>query len=314
MAQAETTGGVNVRYVEWGPIIAGAFAAAAISFLLLTFGSAIGLSLASPWPNSGASATTIGVVVAIWSVIVQVSGFAGGGYLAGRMRSRWVESPSEGDFRDGAHGFLVWAVGIVFGAGLLALGGISAIQTGVQSAAVIGAGATAGATNAATRQFNTADYATDFLLRPAANQTPVTTTPATPQQQTDLRPEINRILSLGIRDQSISARDRTYLAQVVAQRTGLPEADAQKRVDETIAEAQRLEVQAREAADKARKAAILAAFLTAASLLASIIAAVAAASLGGKHRDQNVYPHFMGRRFWSLKHRGERNGLESRRR
>ncbi|HRF07509.1 MAG TPA: hypothetical protein PL193_02520 [Xanthobacteraceae bacterium] len=294
-----TTGGVAVRYVEWGPIIAGAFAAAAISFLLLTFGSAIGLSLASPWPNAGASATTIGVVVAIWSILVQVSGFAFGGYLAGRMRSRWAESQSEGDFRDGAHGFLVWAVGIVFGAGMLALGGISAIQTGVQSAAVIGAGATAGATNAATRmQFNTADYATDFLLRPAANQTPVTTTSTTPQQQTDIRPEINRIFSSGIRDQSISARDRTYLAQVVAQRTGLPEADAQKRVDETIAEAQRLEVQARETADKARKAAILAAFLAAASLLASIIAAVASASLGGKHRDQNIYPHFMGRRFW----------------
>jgi hypothetical protein len=302
MAQAVTTGGVSARYVEWGPIIAGAFAAAAISFLLLTFGSAIGLSLASPWPNSGASATTIGVVIAIWSIIVQVSGFAGGGYLAGRMRSRWAESPGEGDFRDGAHGFLVWAVGIVFGAGLLALGGISAIQTGVQSAAVIGAGATAGATNSARSQFNTTDYATDFLLRPApqtANQNPGTvTTQTTPQQSGDIRPEINRIFSLGIRDQSISARDRTYLAQIVAQRTGLPEADAQKRVDETIAEAQRLEIQAREAADKARKAAILAAFLTAASLLASIIAAVAAASLGGRHRDQNIYPHFMGRRFW----------------
>lgn len=302
MAQTVTPGGVAARYVEWGPIIAGAFAAAAISFLLLTFGSAIGLSLTSPWPNSGASATTIGIVVAIWSIIVQVSGFAGGGYLAGRMRSRWAESPTEGDFRDGAHGFLVWAVGIVFGAGLLALGGLSAIQTGVQSAAVIGAGATAGATNAATRQFNTSEYATDFLLRPAPTataQNPATVvTPATPQQPNDIRPEINRIFSLGIRDQSISARDRTYLAQVVAQRTGLPEADAQKRVDETIAEAQRLEVQARAAVDKARKATILAAFLTAASVLASLIAAVASASLGGRHRDQNIYPHFMGRRFW----------------
>jgi hypothetical protein len=303
MAQVVTTGGVSTRYLEWGPIIAGAFAAAAISFLLLTFGTAIGLSLASPWPNTGASATTIGVIVAIWSVIVQVSGFAGGGYLAGRMRSRWAESPGEGDFRDGAHGFLVWSVGIVFGAGLLALGGLSAIQTGVQSAALVGAGATAGATSAATRNpFNTADYATDFLLRPApltVNQTPGTvTTPPVQQQSNDIRPEINRIFSLGIRDQSISARDRAYLAQVVAQRTGLPEADAQKRVDETIAEAQRLEIQAREAADKARKAGILAAFLTAASLLASIIAAVASASLGGRHRDENIYPHFMGRRFW----------------
>lgn len=293
------------RYVEWGPIIAGAFAAAAISFLLLTFGSAIGLSLASPWPNAGASATTIAIVIAIWSVLVQISGFAAGGYLAGRMRARWVTSPTEGSFRDGAHGFLVWAVGIVIGAGLLALGGLSAIQTGVQSAAVVGAGVTAGATNAAARNqpFNTADYATDFLLRPAppaANATPGTvTTPAAPQQNGgDVRPELNRIFSLGIRDQSISARDRDYLIQIVSQRTGLSQEDSQKRVNEAIAEAQRLEVQAREAADKARKAGILAAFLTAASLLASMLAAVASASLGGRHRDEDNYPLFLGKRFW----------------
>jgi hypothetical protein len=299
------TGASSVRYVEWGPIIAGAFAAAAISFLLLTFGSAIGLSMASPWPNAGASATTIGVVVALWSVLVQISGFAAGGYIAGRMRSRWLESPSEGRFRDGAHGFLVWAVGIVVGAGLLALGGLSAIQTSVQSAALVGAGATAGATNSLTRNqpFNTADYATDYLLRSApvaTNQTPgtVTTPPTATQTGPDLRPEVNRIFSLGIRDQSISARDREYLALLVSQRTGLPQPEAQKRVDETIAEAQRLEIQAREAADKARKAGIVAAFLTAASLLASIIAAVSAASLGGRHRDEDTYPHFMGRRFW----------------
>jgi hypothetical protein len=301
------TGVAVGKYLEWGPIIGGAFAASAISFLLLTFGSAIGLSLASPWPNAGASATTIGVVVAIWSIIVQVGGFAAGGYLAGRMRSRWLESSSEGNFRDSAHGFLVWAVGVTLGAGLLALVGVSTIQTGIQSAAVVGAGATAGATNAATRnQLNPSEYATDLLLRPTAtvqpNQTPGTiTTPSTPIQQsgqTDVRPEVNRIFSLSIRDRQISARDRDYLSSLVSQRTGLAQPEAQKRVDESVMEAQRLEVQAREAADKTRKAGIIAAFLAAASLLASIVAAAAGASLGGRHRDSETYPHFMGRRFW----------------
>ncbi len=304
---APATGVAVARYVEWGPIIGGAFAASAISFLLLTFGSAIGLSLASPWPNAGASATTIGVVVAIWSIIVQVGGFAAGGYLAGRMRSRWHESANEGSFRDSAHGFLVWAVGVTIGAGLLALVGVSALQTGVQSAAAIGAGATAGATNVAARsQLNPSEYATDLLLRPTAtaqaNQTPGTiTTPATPTQQSgqmDVRPEVNRVFSLSIRDRQITARDRDYLTSLVSQRTGLAQPEAQKRVDEAVAEAQRLEVQVRDAADKTRKAAIIAAFLAAASLLASIVAAAAAASLGGRHRDSDTFPHFMGRRFW----------------
>lgn len=305
---APATGVAAVKYLEWGPILGGAFAASAVSFLLLTFGGAIGLSLASPWPNAGASATTIGVVVAIWSIIVQVGGFAAGGYLAGRMRSRWAEPGNEGSFRDGAHGFLVWAVGVTVGAVLLALVGLSTLQTGLQSAAVVGAGATAGATNAAVKgQLNPSDYATDLLLRPSAtttqtNQTPgsVTTqnTPTLQSGQTDVRPEVGRIFSLSIRDRQITARDRDYLTSVVSQRTGLAQPEAQKRVDEAVAEAQRLEIQIRDAADKTRKAGILAAFLAAASLLASIVAAVASASLGGRHRDSDTYPHFMGRRFW----------------
>jgi hypothetical protein len=288
-----------VRYLEWGPIIGGAFAASAISFLLLTFGGAIGLSLTSPWPDAGASATTIGVVVALWSVVVQVTGFAAGGYLAGRMRTPWRESTGEGSFRDGAHGFVVWAVGVTIGAGLLALGGLSALQTGVQSAAVVGAGATAGAANAATR-INPADYATDLLLRPSANanQNPGTVTTQNQTQQGDPRAEITRVFSLSIRDRQLTARDRDYLATLVSQRTGLTQDESQKRVDEAVAEAQRLEVQARAAADKARKTGILVAFLAAASLLASIIAATAGAALGGRHRDTDTYPHFMGRRFW----------------
>jgi len=289
-----------VRYLEWGPIIGGAFAASAISFLLLTFGGAIGLSMTSPWPDAGASATTIAVVVALWSVLVQVSGFAAGGYLAGRMRTPWRESSSEGSFRDGAHGFVVWAVGVTLGVGLLALGGLSALQTGVQSAAVIGAGATAGATNAA-RNLNPADYATDLLLRSGntnTNQTAGTVTTQTPNQQPDARPEITRIFTTSIRTRELTARDRDYLTSIVSQRTGLAQPEAQQRVNEAVAEAQRLEVEVRAAADKARKTAILTAFLAAASLLISIIAATAGAALGGRHRDTDTYPHFMGRRFW----------------
>jgi hypothetical protein len=292
----------NRPYVEWAPIVAGAIAASALSFLLLTFGGAVGLSLTSPWPNSGASATTVAVVIALWAVFVQVSAFTAGGYLAGRMRSRWMESAEESDFRNGAHGFLVWALGVCLGALLLGLGGLSALQTATQSAAVIGAGATAGASNAAAQRIATgpADFATDLLLRPAA--TPAAQTPANPAAPaapaTDVRPEVNRIFANAIQNRSLQARDRDYLARLVAARTGVDQAEATKRVDEAVAEAQRLEVAAREAADKARKAAILTAFLAAASLLISAVAAAGGASLGGRHRDESKNPYFLGKRFW----------------
>src|SRR5262245_29004472 len=104
-------------YLDWGPVLGGAIAAAAISFLLLTFGGAIGLSLTSPWPYAGASALAVTVAVGWWTVMVQIGSFAAGGYLAGRLRSRQEDSAiDEVRFRDGAHGFMVWALGILVGA------------------------------------------------------------------------------------------------------------------------------------------------------------------------------------------------------
>ena len=96
----------------------------------------------------------------------------------------------------------------------------------------------------------------------------------------------------------MTARDRDYLTPVVANRTGLPEAEAQKRVDEAVTEAKNLEIKAREAADKARKTALITGFLAAASLLIGLAVACAGASLGGRHRDENRSPEFFGHRFW----------------
>ena len=110
------TAAAKPSYLEWGPILAGAIAAAALSFLLLTFGGPVGLSLTSPWPGTGAKLWVVALALAWWMVLVQIGSFAAGGYLAGRMRSRWMDSrSSEGAFRDSTHGFMVWAVG-VFGA------------------------------------------------------------------------------------------------------------------------------------------------------------------------------------------------------
>src|SRR5215471_7130840 len=105
------------HYLSWGAIVAGALCAAAISFVLLTFGSAIGLSAVSPWPHVGLSPTVALLIAALWVAIVQVFAFAAGGYVAGRVRNSWGSVVAhERRFRDGMHGLLVWAVGLLVGA------------------------------------------------------------------------------------------------------------------------------------------------------------------------------------------------------
>lgn len=276
-------------YLEWGPIIGGAVAAASLSFLLLTFGGAIGLSLTSPWPDTGARLWVVSLAVAWWMVLVQIGSFAAGGYLAGRMRSRWSDSEPESGFRDSTHGFMVWAVGVLFGAVVLAIVGLSSAKTAAQSASVVAAGSA-----------TPADYAVDLLLRPQSSQ-PGTTVDLKSTGGGDLeaaRAEANRIFASAIKNQAISERDRTYLGQIVIARTGMPEAEAQSRVDAAIAEARDLELKARQQVDKARKATVITAFIAGVSLLISLAAAIVAAGAGARHRDENRIPTFAGHRFW----------------
>ncbi len=201
-------------YLEWGPVFAGAIAAAAISFLLLTFASAIGLSLTSPWPNAGARLWVVALAVAWFAVVVQIGSFAAGGYLAGRMRSRWGESETEeGQFRDNAHGFMVWALGVLIGGLMLAWTAGAAVQTATQAVATVAGGAAAGA---ATNALRPTDYAVDLLLRGEANAAAAapTATPAGQRaagQRDDaaLRAEAGRIFAASIRNQEFScARSR----------------------------------------------------------------------------------------------------------
>ncbi len=104
----------NSSGVSWGAVIAGAFVAAALSLALLALGTGIGMSSISPWANSGASAAKVSGGAIVWFVAMQLIAFSIGGYLAGRLRTKWVNIHThEVYFRDTAHGFLVWAVGTV---------------------------------------------------------------------------------------------------------------------------------------------------------------------------------------------------------
>lgn len=97
--------------VSWGAIVAGAAAGAALSLILLILGVGLGLSAVSPWVNEGITAERFGMSTIIWLSITQLLSSALGGYLAGRLRTKWVDIHNdEVYFRDTAHGFLAWAV------------------------------------------------------------------------------------------------------------------------------------------------------------------------------------------------------------
>jgi hypothetical protein len=253
--------GNPTHYVDWGAIAAGVFISLAVSSVFLAFGSAIGLSVTSFHPS--ASAPVVGIVIAagLWLLWVQISSFIGGGYVAGRMRRRIGDAKAhEVEMRDGAHGLIVWAVNIVIGAALatwLALAGVSG---------AIGTASNAGAM----------DYYTDKLMRSDA----VAGTTAV-SADTQYNAQIGRILATNIAARTFDATDKAYVVREISSRTGLAEADAQKRLDDTVAT---LKAQA----ETARRYAVLFAFLTAASLLVSGLAAWWAATAGGKHRDDGV--------------------------
>src|SRR3954465_11190051 len=115
------TPGGPLSYIHWGPGIAGAIVAAATSFVLMGFASSVGLMVASPSPTWGDASAWLAILSGFWIVVVAVGSFALGGYLAGRVRSTWRASEHEIEFRDGVHGLIAWAIGVMLGAALLAL-------------------------------------------------------------------------------------------------------------------------------------------------------------------------------------------------
>lgn len=282
--------------VSWGPVLAGAFAAAGLSVLLLTLGSGLGLSSISPWPGQSASAVAIGVGAAIWLVIVHWLASALGGYIAGRLRVRWTNVHSdEVFFRDTSHGFLTWAVATVVTAAVVAsaagaiVGGAARTAGTLAGSAVQGAaqGAAQGATQNATA--DPSAYFADMLFRPgpAAAAAPAGGgSPAAGQTPgRDVRGEAVRILVRSVVTGEVPAGDRTYLAQAVQAETGLPQAEAEARVNTVLTQAKAAADQAKKVADDTRKAAATLALLTAFTMLIGAFAASVAAAMGGRERD-----------------------------
>ncbi|WP_256749197.1 hypothetical protein [Mesorhizobium sp. Mes31] len=275
--------------VSWGPIIAGAFAASTLTFILMLLGSGLGLSMVSPWSGSGASVTTFAVSTAIWLIIVQWLSSGVGGYLAGRLRTKWVGiHTDEVYFRDTAHGLLAWALATLIVVGVLGSALSAAVGSGVQAVSTVASGAALGASAGASANAggaptdNATSYLVDSLFRPAD---PSKLATAGPDGDAAAAGQASRILIASAAAGEISADDKTYLSQLVAARTGLSEADAKARVDALVAKVEDTKVKAKQAADTARKASATFALLGALSLVIGAFIASAAAALGGRQRD-----------------------------
>jgi|SRR6185295_15748940 hypothetical protein len=288
-----TPRGSNVSAVSWGAIFAGAAAAAVLSLILLLLGTGLGLSALSPWANDGASGKALGAGTIVWVTFMQLAASAMGGYVAGRLRTKWIDlQTDEIVFRDTAHGFLAWAVATLFTAALLTSTVSAIVSGGFQAGAQVagGAASAAAAGGAASADKSGGDsgpmgYMVDSLFR-GSKGSAKNGAAGSPEQATA---EVARIFTNAAAMGKLPPEDARYAGQLVAQRTGMSQQEAEKRVNDTFnqiqAKKQEAETAARGAADKARKASAAAALWLFISLLIGAFVASFAATYGGHQRD-----------------------------
>ncbi len=270
-------------YVDWPAIVAGAVVGAAVAFVLTAFGTALGLSIVSPYRGEGVPATGFVVAAGLWLLWVAGLSYFAAGYVAGRLRRRLMGTTDhEVRIRDGAHGIIAWALATLIGAALLAFGVYGAGNVAARAASVA-----APAVATAARAGGDTPYAitVDRMFGPGEEL-------ARPGAETARRTTA-RILTASVAAGRMADADRDYLAKLVAARSGIDEAAAKMRVEQAFTESQALAAKARDAANAARKAGIVSAFAIAASLLLGLVAAWWAADRGGRHRDENTVFGFL---------------------
>lgn len=258
--------------LHWGPVLAGAIVATAVSFVLLAFGSGIGMSVSSSAPTWRNASPGLGMLSGFWVMLIALASFALGGYMAGRFRTRNTPGAraDEVEFRDGMHGLMVWALAVIISA-IVALT-VARNVAPLAAEREAGNGSAGGSVSGVPRNLA---YDVDRLLR--------TERRADAPNREGVRGEVGRLLAASIEARNFAPDDRAYLSRLVATETGVAAPDADRRVD-TIIRA------VRDQANRARRAAVVLAFMTAASLLLGALVAWMAAGLGGRHRDEDRSP------------------------
>ena len=290
----------NAHAVSWAAILVGAITAAALSLILFMLGTGLGLASISPWAHAGiASASSFGVATIIWIAVTQILASGMGGYLAGRLRTKWIEvHVDEVYFRDTAHGFLAWAVATLATAILLTsvIGGIVTRFNHTDVSLAGSMGSTAMASGVATTimqssshsyvegfEVSLIDYFIDLLYRQNAGNVSGGKTISTDSlQNSESSAEITRILFYSIDSKALPPADAKYAGQLVAERTGLNQQEAEKRVNDVFVN---IQAEINKATDKLRKASIYGTLWLFVALLMGAFSASLAATWGGRSRD-----------------------------
>ncbi|HCT3871160.1 TPA: hypothetical protein OTT14_005640 [Klebsiella michiganensis] len=293
--------------VSWGAIFAGAAAAASLALMLLMLGAGLGLTSISPWENQGLAAGTVGIAAIAWLTFTQVVASGMGGYLAGRLRTKWVDThTNEIYFRDTAHGFLTWAVALLVSAVLLTTTISSLIGGSAKVVGSVAGGATATAVNNAGEgssmlSKSSMEYFTRSLFR-ASGSTPAGNSnasgndvmamnqPAPPKAESPAQlAEVTGIFANSIYSGALPKDDLTYVAQLVSQNTGISQQEAEQRVqavyDKAQANLKEAKDKAQQAADAARKTTSYVTLWSFISLLIGAFVASLCATYGGRQRD-----------------------------
>ena len=306
-----SSGGSTLHYVDWHAIIAGAVVASAIGVVFAGFGAALGLTALSPQPGEGSGTLSL-VLTGIWALITILLSYGAGGYIAGRMRRRVDNAtPDEVSARDSIHGMVVWALGVLIGAwiagnvigsavnavGNVAGGAAQAVGSVVQGAgqAVGGAASATAATGGEDGEggldlsgFNPIEAINTRLLRGTGEQI---------DPNAEVSPIARDVIFEVARTGELTDENREILAEEVARNSTLSEQEVQGRIDQAVTQVTQLRDEAqqrvdqaaqaaRDAADAARRAAVLTGFLVAAGFAIALGAAMYGAGLGGRHRDE----------------------------
>jgi hypothetical protein len=256
-------------FLQWTPVVAGAIGAAAFSFILVTFGAAIGLGVSSTSPTWRDASVALSILSGIYLIFQAIISFGFGGYIAGRARMRLEDAEAdEVESRDGVHGLMAWALAVLLGGALAALIGASTLNR---------SSATALTPNTSVAE-PLLSYELDRLFRSARRPPNV--------DVSSERAEAGRILMTSSSHSGVTSDDRAYLIQLVASTTGLSPPEAERRVDSAIADS-------KTAIARSRRTTIILAFSLASATLLGAVAAWAAAAAGGQHRDGAPLPEWM---------------------
>ncbi|EJU29506.1 hypothetical protein HMPREF1144_5901 [Klebsiella sp. OBRC7] len=270
-------------------------------------GAGLGLTSISPWENQGLAAGTVGIAAIAWLTFTQIVASGMGGYLAGRLRTKWVDThTNEIYFRDTAHGFLTWAVALLVSAVLLTTTISSLIGGSAKIVGSVAGGATATAVNNAGEgssmlSKSSMEYFTRSLFR-ASGSTPAGNSnasgndamamnqPVPPKAESPAQlAEVTGIFANSIYSGALPQDDLTYVAQLVSQNTGISQQEAEQRVqavyDKAQANLKEAKDKAQQAADAARKTTSYVTLWSFISLLIGAFVASLCATYGGRQRD-----------------------------